>query len=126
MSEHFCAECGHILDVDGGHQVGVDPCPQCGSTRVSANTGPVTAHATVFAPSVRVQVAPDSVQTVLPSSKTVRIYPPAADGSVLVEVLDDNGNVIDSGVGTDEDEALLGVVERLRYQNPDDPTAPAG
>jgi hypothetical protein len=119
---HYCAECGHILDVDGGHKVGVDACPQCGSTRVSAIAGLVTAHATVHMPSVR--VVPASVRTVLPTSRTVRTYPPGDDGSVMVEVCDDNGDVIATGVGSDEDDALLGMIEELRYR-PDNPAPPA-
>jgi hypothetical protein len=42
---NFCMDCGHALDVAGGHAAGVDPCPGCGSTNFSA-TDVETATAT--------------------------------------------------------------------------------
>lgn len=47
---HFCADCGQALDVAGGHRVGVDSCPACGSANVSATASPGTVRVAVTVP----------------------------------------------------------------------------
>jgi len=52
---HFCADCGQVLDVGGGHVVSGDPCPACGSKNVSVNAYAQTATVTTTVPSPGIQ-----------------------------------------------------------------------
>jgi hypothetical protein len=66
---------------------------------------------------VRTLVAPPEVTNSLPSTKQIVVWPAGDTGEVLVQVLDDAGEVLAFGVGASEDDALLGIIENLRYQD---------
>ena len=63
--------------------------------------------------------APPNITEVVPRARTVRIYPPGKDPT-MVEVLDADGSIIESGVGETEDDALLGIIEKLRFHVDDE------
>lgn len=120
----FCGNCGRELaeasDVLADQR---EPCPVCGSTvrEFQKSGGSLTAPSvSTVASARRIQVA-SAPANQRPEAETLRgryrvtldWYELEGKGLWLLQVLNENGELVDGGVGDNSEDALLEVYERL-------------
>jgi hypothetical protein len=122
----FCGNCGRELDF-GSQSADAErkPCPVCGSTeRDFRKSGGATVGRRLVTASVAIPI--ESLRGVKTTRSTTERaaairgryratlqWHRLEDGLWLLQVLNEDGDVVEGGIGDDPDEALLEVYERL-------------
>jgi hypothetical protein len=88
-----------------------EPCPTCGATsRTFELSGSVSA-AVAAGGTVALEVAQTRLRSYGYGIRWTE--PTGPDGSWLIEVLDNEGKLIEAGMGDNRDDAILGVIESV-------------